>query len=82
MLVGFINTVSQVSKKDPGLHKRQQSLISSPTDRGLEEGLLENQEDSEEASEPKGETIMLKNSDQHRDKEVALADGKAETLPS
>lgn len=68
------------------MHKRQQSLISSPADRGLEEGLLENQDDSEEASEPKGETIMLKNplqsSDQHRDKEVALADGKAETLPS
>ena len=58
----------------------------SPADRGLEEGLLENQEDSEEASEPKGETITLKNplnapSQQH-DKEVALADGKTEELPS
>ncbi|EPS96323.1 hypothetical protein FOMPIDRAFT_1151005 [Fomitopsis schrenkii] len=43
-----------ISKTDPGLHKRQQSLISSPADLGLEEGLLETQDDSEETSEPKG----------------------------
>ncbi|KZT65695.1 DUF6-domain-containing protein [Daedalea quercina L-15889] len=42
-----------VSKKDPGLHKRQQSLISSPADHSLEEGrgLLENGEGSLDPSD-------------------------------
>ncbi|KZT65694.1 DUF6-domain-containing protein [Daedalea quercina L-15889] len=50
-----------VSKKDPGLHKRQQSLISPPADHSLEEGLLENQEDGIEPSERKDDANVSVN---------------------
>ncbi|TFY67488.1 hypothetical protein EVJ58_g1594 [Rhodofomes roseus] len=71
------------SKKDPGLHKRQQSLISSPADHSLEEGLLENEEDSAEPSESKDEVsasvITVKSPDPSHE---GKCNGKAGTLPS
>jgi len=72
-----------VSKKDPGLHKRQQSLIATPADYSLEEGLLDNQEEDVEPSESKVEVsasiITVKSPKLPHE---GVGNGQDKTLPS